>query len=115
VEDDSYTPRSKPAEAVLTDWYGRDSQTGLADVPTQRAEDHILATFPVPFRERSVIRCKPGALRIYDSSGRLVRTIETNESICYWDGTDLRGEQVTSGVYIYRMGGRTAKTIYISE
>ena len=115
AEDDSYTPRSKPAEAVLTDWYGRDSQTGLADVPTQRAEDHILATFPVPFRDRSVIQCKPGALRIYDSSGRLVRTIETNESVCHWDGRDMMGGQVTSGVYIYRMDGRTAKTVYIAE
>jgi len=112
VEDDSYTPRAKPAEAVLRDWYGRDSQTGLADGPTQRAEDHTLATFPVPFRERSVIRCKPGTLRIYDSSGRLVRTIETTESVCHWDGKDARGQKVTSGVYLYRIGASTAKTIY---
>lgn len=115
VEDDSYTPRAKPAEAILRDWYGRDSQPGLADIPVQRAEDLTLHTFPVPFTEHSVIRCKPGTLRIYDSAGRLVRTIVTEESVCRWDGTDMHGRQVNSGVYIYRMDDRMIKTVYIAR
>jgi flagellar hook assembly protein FlgD len=47
-------------------------------------------------------------LRIYDVAGRLVRelssgSIEPGVHDVRWDGTDDRGTQVSSGVYLYRV------------
>ena len=49
-------------------------------------------------------------LRIFDSSGRLVRTLAQNEtrtasvmSVKVWDGTDEKGHRVGSGIYYYRL------------
>ncbi len=49
-------------------------------------------------------------LRIYDTSGRLVRTLAENEtravptmSLKTWDGTDEKGRRVGSGIYYYRL------------
>ncbi len=113
-QDDSYTPRKKPAEQVLRDWYAR-AETRVAEIPVAREEELELATYPVPFCERSVIRCRPGTLRIYDSAGRFIRAIEASSTVCYWDGRDRDGRQVRSGVYLYEMGGRTVKTVHVSK
>lgn len=51
------------------------------------------------------------ALRIFDVSGRLVRTIvnghQTPGSKSFtWNGTDDHGQGVASGLYFYRMAAR---------
>ena len=53
--------------------------------------------------ERAQVR-----LRIYDVSGRLVRTLVdgargTGEHFERWNGTDSSGRSVASGVYFYRL------------
>lgn len=47
-------------------------------------------------------------LRIYDVSGRLVRTLvegpqEAGQKTVTWNGRDDRGRNVASGVYFYRL------------
>jgi hypothetical protein len=50
-------------------------------------------------------------LNVYDIRGRLVRTLENGTKgpgyyTAYWDGTDNRGRQVSSGVYFYRFSSK---------
>jgi flagellar hook assembly protein FlgD len=47
-------------------------------------------------------------LRIYDTAGRLIRTLidgplPAKHHSLVWNGTDGRGNAVASGVYFYRM------------
>ena len=53
-------------------------------------------------------------LSIHDVAGRLVTTLidrrmDAGAHTTEWDGMDVRGERVTSGVYFYRLtaGNRT--------
>ena len=67
---------------------------------------------PNPFRgETSIAYGLPTAahagLRIYDAAGRLVRTLTDADMsagvhFARWDGRDLKGEQVSSGIYFLR-------------
>jgi len=54
-------------------------------------------------------------LSVYDVRGRVVRTlvsspIEDGHHEIHWDGTDDRGEQLPSGIYVYRLkvGGESS-------
>jgi hypothetical protein len=68
---------------------------------------------PSPFRPGDAIRFTLPAgthveLSIYDIRGRLVRTLVNEEipagpSVRTWDGTDRRGNLVSSGLYLYRL------------
>ncbi len=67
---------------------------------------------PNPFTGRTAIRYQfPRAgnvlLRVYDVSGRTVRTLQNGHLApgiytAQWDGTDDRGRQVANGIYFYR-------------
>jgi FlgD Ig-like domain len=51
------------------------------------------------------------SLNVYDIRGRLVRVLENGIKgpgfyTSYWDGTDNRGQQVSSGVYFYRFNSQ---------
>ncbi len=73
----------------------------------------LVQNHPNPFNPSTTISydvATPGlvSLRIYDVSGRLVRTLVdewkgVGRFDQLWDGTDNRGTTVTSGVYFYRM------------
>ncbi len=93
--------------------------TGTPDV--EALEDRILAIRPNPFNplttvDFAVAREGAVALRVYDLSGRLIRTLveggfEPGEYESSWDGTDDCGERVASGVYMLRLelqGGESA-------
>ncbi|MBI1924300.1 hypothetical protein HYR99_08615, partial [Candidatus Poribacteria bacterium] len=53
------------------------------------------------------------SISIYDARGSLIRQLQpgvqaagsylTPEKAAYWDGRDLHGEPVSSGVYFYRL------------
>ncbi|MBP6875516.1 MAG: T9SS type A sorting domain-containing protein [Candidatus Eisenbacteria bacterium] len=74
--------------------------------------------FPNPFRALVSIPYRlPDAervfLRVYDSTGRLIRTIEGESpeaggSVFLWDGRDANGQEARSGTYFCRLkeGGR---------
>jgi flagellar hook assembly protein FlgD len=47
-------------------------------------------------------------LRVYDVSGRLVRTLvdgvrEGNQYVATWDGKNDRGTRVAAGIYFYKL------------
>ena len=63
---------------------------------------------PVTTIRFSVPRATAAALRIFDSAGRLVRTLVDQEIVggthsVVWDGTDDRGRQIGSGIYLYEL------------
>jgi flagellar hook assembly protein FlgD len=68
---------------------------------------------PNPFNPRTTIsytlpRDMSVVLAIYDVEGRLVRTLHAGSARAgrneiEWDGTDARGETVSSGIYLYRL------------
>ncbi len=74
---------------------------------------HLDQNYPNPFNPECRIRFgvpKPGLVRlkIFDVSGRLVRTLVDDNLavgtyIKVWDGTDNGGRQAASGVYFYKM------------
>ena len=87
---------------------------------TQRAfvpkETVVMQNFPNPFNPETWIPFKLAkdadvSVRIFDSTGRLVRTLDlgrksagsyvTKDLAAYWDGKTETGEQVSSGVYFY--------------
>ena len=69
--------------------------------------------FPNPFNPSTVISFRlqrPGRaeLDVFDSRGRLVRSLyrgfaPAGEQSVFWDGKNDRGNQLSSGVYFYRM------------
>lgn len=71
------------------------------------------ANHPNPFRQETAIifampRADDIALRVYDTAGRLVRTlaegrIEAGRHEVSWNGTDAAGKPVSPGVYFYRL------------
>ena len=88
-------------------------------------ETELLANYPNPFNPETWIPYRLAedafvTLTIYDSSGRVVRTLEVGHRIAsayenrtkaiYWDGRNDVGEGVASGVYFYHLsaGGYSA-------
>lgn len=78
------------------------------------ADDHLSQNHPNPFNPTTTIEyassvAGPLTLRIYDVSGRLVRTLLDKQRApvgsgrVEWDGRDDMGVAVASGVYFYRL------------
>ena len=74
--------------------------------------------YPNPFNPETWIPyqlANPGevTLRIYDASGHLVRTLhlgfqsagayQSRDKAAYWDGRNMNGEKVASGIYFYQI------------
>lgn len=86
------------------------SVTALRRPPTTYA---LLQNYPNPFSHQTAISYQlpasvQTALRIYDATGRLVRTlVDAKQAAGYysvsWDRTDSSGKEVRSGVYFYRL------------
>jgi flagellar hook assembly protein FlgD len=75
---------------------------------------------PNPFSDATTIsytipRASPVKLDVYDSSGRLVRTLVNEEKIAgqyrvTWDGRDESGQAAASGIYFCSMQAAAFKT-----
>ena len=78
----------------------------------------LLQNYPNPFNPETWIpyqlnQASEVSLSVYSSNGKLVRVIDlglkvagnyqTTERAVYWDGRNTNGEQVSSGVYFYRL------------
>ncbi len=77
--------------------------TGLA-VADSRAEPAPArrGLWPVVFRDRlNISVAEPDDIRIFDTGGRLVRTLRVERS-GFWDGTDESGRRVPAGAYLVR-------------
>jgi len=81
-------------------------------------ELELLPNFPNPFNHSTAIKFRLNQksriyLIIYDIRGNLVKYLIQNESYRpgiyrkIWDGTDLNGNPVSSGVYIYKLKTQT--------
>jgi hypothetical protein len=88
-----------------------DEDTGVLEATT--VAFGLSAVSPSPFRGTTSIefglpQAGPARVRIFDVTGRLVRTLaqgprEAGRHKLAWDGRDARGEQVASGVYFVRL------------
>jgi len=95
---------------VGTEFFVQEKVSRLLDLPTKVA---LYQNFPNPFNPSTIIRydiAEPGMvnLRIYDVTGALVRVLETRlrdrgRYQIGWNGENNRGEQISSGVYFYRL------------
>ena len=99
--------------------------TGIPSLPANGIALH--QNYPNPFNPTTVIRYDISssahvALRIYDSNGRVVRTLVDESraegpNCAVWDGRDSGGATVASGVYFYRMetavGSLTRKLVFV--
>jgi len=74
----------------------------------------LLGNAPNPFNPATAIRfglpdAGPVTLRVYDASGRLVRTLARDEVFAAgyhavtWDGRDAAGHPASSGLYFYAL------------
>ena len=100
-----------PPPTAMTEAGGAQVQDGTARIPSVFG---LRQNVPNPFNPVTTIAFdvpSGGAemsLRIYDVSGRLVRTLvdgyelEGTRSVT-WDGTNDQGESLASGIYFYRM------------
>ena len=86
----------------------------LANANREVRETRLLPNYPNPFNPETWIPYQLAdatdvGMKIYDVSGRLVRTISvgfkpvgyylTRERAGYWDGRNKAGESVSSGIY----------------
>jgi len=86
--------------------------SGIGDTAPP-ARTMLLGAYPSPFNPRTEIAFEVGAptsvsLKVYDVSGRLIRTLvrgdrfDTGRHTVTWQGRDNSGGQVAAGVYFYR-------------
>jgi hypothetical protein len=106
----SSSARDEIVDRVI-EWFG--GATGIADPQTAAPLVRLAQNVPNPFRPSTSISYELGAagpvsLRIYDVSGRLIRTLVDDEQgaathSVNWNGTDDAGRTVASGVYFYQL------------
>lgn len=95
---------------VGTDSYVKEEAQRLLNLPTKAA---LYQNYPNPFNPSTIIRydvAESGMvnLRIYSVNGALVRVLEARHRDrgryqVGWNGENNRGEQISSGVYFYRL------------
>ncbi len=98
---------------MITGATGFCATVGTGDTPAWRFE--LSQNHPNPFNPRTSIRfTAPAAghlkLEIFDARGRRIATlhngpVEAGIRLFHWNGTDLAGRPVASGVYFYRAEG----------
>ena len=105
---------------TAVDFSGNESDAASAgtvtgdDTPTAPKAFALHQNVPNPFNPTTVIQYevpKAGGyvtLRIYDVTGRLVKTLvdgieKASRKSVLWDGRDARGARAASGVYFYRL------------
>ncbi len=89
---------------------------GSSPVPQALLSDLVLGNQPNPFNPRTTIffelpESGPAHLRIFDLAGRLVTDhswsdLPAGRTTFEWNGKDLHGRSVTSGIYFYRVDTR---------
>ena len=113
-------------------WLSKAKQLNLTDATSLRGilileqllaalipkETALLLNYPNPFNPETWIPYRLAedafvTLTIYDSTGRVVRTLEVGHRVAafyesrskaiYWDGRNELGEQVASGIYFYTL------------
>lgn len=91
-----------------------ENEPGIEEIDQLPPPKHLNITVaPNPFRHVTTIRYSLHgvvvSMKIFDSSGRLVNSIDPLSSIehsgsAVWDGTDYKGDRLPPGVYFIRLG-----------
>lgn len=118
-----------PYDNSILKVYGFYIPTALSESPIQQLipSRPWIQAHPNPFRTGtrvtySLPAAQKVAVRIYDASGREVRTLyegpgQTGEQVLTWDGRDAANREVTPGIYFARCEAETAtansKLIYL--
>jgi hypothetical protein len=86
------------------------ASNGILETPTHYA---LYQNLPNPFYKKTTIRYQipqsgPVSLKVYDLSGRVVRTLENGDQAAgaysiTWNRKNSTGQEVGSGVYFYRL------------
>jgi hypothetical protein len=84
------------------------SYEAIDDKPSMPKEAAILSAYPNPFNSSTTIRYsnnRTAPIEIYNLLGEKIKTIETQgkEGNVIWDGTDMEGRPVSSGVYFAKV------------
>ena len=116
VRDDVFaeTPDRFELARNVFDWWQYDMNPGCCYADAEAPAAYSLAqNFPNPFNPSTTIRFdmkEKGlvTLKIFDVSGRLVRTLadEVRDAGAYsviWDGRNNLGADASSGIYFYKM------------
>ena len=110
----------QPVRHIVTVDDVKNSRIELEDLIAYEipAETELLRNYPNPFNPETWIPYHLAedadvSVTIYDVNGELVRTIDvghqtaakyaTRSKAIYWDGRNLFGEQVASGIYFYSL------------
>jgi len=111
VQDEPISLEMDPNDWVLADF--REVPSGVPGVDRHPA--FLAQNAPNPFNPRTSIRFGLSrdatvALRVFDVTGRMVRTLirgelPGGEHVAAWDGTTDLGAPVASGIYFYRLVG----------
>lgn len=87
-------------------------------------DNQLLQNYPNPFNPETWIPFQlseesPVSVAIYDTTGKLIRSLSlgiqspgfynSRDRAAYWDGRNVLGEQVSSGVYFYQLTTPTFK------
>jgi len=103
-------------DPTATPWFVR-STTGVPDQQGVRAVRLLLS--PNPMRDRVAITREDGGalshIGLYDMEGRLIRVVPQADTgvRAIWDGRDLSGCRVPSGIYLVRMPGLSAAKLVV--
>jgi hypothetical protein len=107
-------PISLPAQRDVADIRREDPEPLLSGADTKVQYDNGIASiYPNPFNPRTTVKFTLAArtdvtVAVYDVRGALVRTLVqgtlgAGEHTAGWDGTDMHGQAVATGVYFTRM------------
>lgn len=86
--------------------------TGVKNTPHPESDELTLINYPNPFNMSTNflvkipegLKGKAGEINIYNVNGQLIKRIVLKEGVtASWDGTDLRGNTMSSGIYYYQL------------
>jgi hypothetical protein len=120
-----YRITKSPGNPALLDWEvgNLSSYIGIAEAENSKSEirNPKLEVYPNPFRNVTGIKFqipnqKVVSIKIYDISGRVVKSFSLTTDYCVlgtivWDGTDDLGRRLPSGVYFVRLATDAFKQI----
>ncbi|MCK4352994.1 T9SS type A sorting domain-containing protein [candidate division WOR-3 bacterium] len=89
--------------------------TGVEEYQKSNIKNQNLKVYPNPFTAVVSVKClgisegQKVSLKVYDLSGRLIKTFNTNHlpltTAVSWDGKDKDGKEVKSGIYFLKVKG----------
>jgi len=100
-------------------YYFDQAQNGVSNIPIPKSEFMLYQNYPNPFNPKTTIKFelpynkKDIFLEIFNIKGEKIRLIKCQNQVpIIWDGRDQLKNQVSSGIYLYRIktDGSVSKT-----